>query len=188
MRTRLLVALNMGLVVGLVLALSQPWASGATTHHLTLPVGAFLPRSITDRNNAITPACAAAIVSQPGNLARGRLTEAEGAFVESVNVPSGATITALNLFATDSDTDAGIDVHAFLFRKRIADGLSPEARGFGAMAHAASSGGVADTMRKFSDATIDNPVVDNAKFEYYVELDICQFTIEPAAVQIVYSI
>jgi hypothetical protein len=187
MRARSIGALLVVLITALVLALSQLSAAGGSTYHLTLPVGSFVGHTITDRNSVGSPACSAVVTQQEGDVFRGRLNNAQGGFVESVNVPTGATITGLSLFVRDADADPGIDAHAFLLRKRIADGLSPDTRGFGVMAHAVSSGGAAE-MRKFSDTTVANGLVDNAKYMYYVELDVCFATVEPYAVQVTYTV
>src|SRR5439155_22645499 len=108
----------------------------------------------------------------------------KGSFLESVQLPQGATVRQLTLFANDNDGDDG--AYAFLVRKRIERGLSPQFNGYRVMAKTNSKGAVLNTMREFTDGTIVGDTIDNTRFYYFIELVNCA-TIELFSVEIAYA-
>jgi hypothetical protein len=151
--------------------------------HLTIAASAFVPVAESTHNNAGSSICGTFVPSEPGAENKGDLNAKRGSFLAPVELPDGATASDLTVFANDNDGDG--DVHAFLVRKLLKDGLSPQFNGYRVMAKAASNGAVLNTMRAFTDPTVNVPTIDNARFEYYVEMVNCAVT-EPFAVQIGY--
>lgn len=62
----------------------------------------------------------------------------------------------------------------------------PQFEGYGSMGRAETSGAVNGVMRKFTDTSIGNPVIDNRNNAYFIELIVCD-AIEPFSVQIAYE-
>lgn len=183
---------SLGLVtVGTLVTLASPAATGAKLRYVNLEVPAFAAREYSVHNSqgggenaCVDPAAGPVFVPlQNGGENRGDLDNGEGSYLASLQLPQGMKMTAFSLFANDNDTDA--DVHAFLLRKRLLDGLSPAAGGYRVMAEAHSSDAV-NAMRQFTDDTVSGPKVNNAKFGYYVEVVDCGVP-EPYAVQVAYS-
>lgn len=156
----------------------------ATIRYANITAPSFAGRESSFHNDGNVPdACAAQVPLAIGQENRGDLQNASGSFIASVQLPNGSTVTAFTLFANDADSE--IDSTAYLMRKRIADNLSPAKSGILAMATAATAGAVIDTLRAFTDNTITQAIVDNAKYQYFVELINCGTTVEPFSVQIV---
>jgi hypothetical protein len=87
-----------------------------------------------------------------------------------VQLPGGATVNSLSLFALDNDADT--NVHAYLVRKRLSDGLG-FTQGYTVMAHAASSGAKDNTMEKYTDSTVTATTIDVQSYAYFVEYVDC---------------
>jgi len=163
-------------------------ASGATIHRLNLAAPSFMGHDSSihnDGDNTFPDACAAPVPLAIGDDNRGDLQNGKGSFIANADLPNGATVTKLTLFANDNDTD--FDSTAYLVRKRITGGLSPAKSGYVVMAQASTNGAVNDTLRAFSDTSVQNAVVDTSKYQYSVELVNCATTVEPFSVQIVSS-
>lgn len=111
------------------------------------------------------------------------LNAVRGGYLHSLALPNKATITDLNLFANDNDGDD--EVYAFLVRKQMTPGLSPAGGGYEVIAQAQSDGAENNVLRRFSDNTIGNPLVDNRRYYYLLELVNCA-VIEPYSVQVAY--
>jgi hypothetical protein len=155
-----------------------------TDPHLTISAPAFVPVAESTHNDSGSSVCGTLVPSQQGSENQGDLNATKGSYLAPVELPDGATVTDLTLFANDNDTDT--DVHVYLVRKLLKDGLSPQINGYRAMAKAASNGAVLNTMRAFTDDTVTKPVIDNQRYAYYAELVNCGI-LEPFAVQIAYS-
>ena len=176
----MLPALSLALVPGFL----GGSALGATIQYRNLSAPSFVGHESSFHNDGVAPdACLAQVPLVIGQENRGDLQNAAGSFIANAVLPDGATVTAFTLFANDADSD--IDSTAYLMRKKIANGLSPAKSGITAMAAAATSGAVTDTLRAFTDTTINAAIVNNAQFQYFVELVNCGTTIEPFSVQIV---
>jgi hypothetical protein len=128
--------------------------------------------------------CAAFVPSQPGSENKGDLNAKKGSFLAQVVLPQGARVKQLSLFANDNDGDD--QVFAFLVRKQIANGLSPQFEGYEVMAQTNSTGAVANTMRQFTTTGIAAKKIDNRNFYYYLEMINCA-TIEPFDVTVAFD-
>jgi hypothetical protein len=111
------------------------------------------------------------------------LNAVRGGYLHSVALPNKATITDLHLFANDNDGDDNVFV--FLVRKQMTPNLSPAGSGYEVIAQASSDGAANNVLRKFSDTSIDSPLVNNRTHYYMLELVNCA-TIEPYSVQVGY--
>jgi hypothetical protein len=161
-------------------------ATAATIQYTNIAAPSFVGKETSLHNDGVAPdACAAQVPLEIGQENRGDLQNAAGSFIANVVLPQGSTVTKFTLFANDADSD--INTSAYLMRKRIANGLSPAKSSIVGMARASTSGAVTDTMRAFSDTTIENPKVANSENQYFVELVNCGMTVEPFSVQIVTS-
>ena len=188
MRSRL----SIGLIVLLGSALMWGFlgklpASGAGIHYINLAAPSFMGHDNSVHNSS-TSVCAGGGAHIPltiGDENRGDLQNAKGSFIQFVSFPNGATVTSFRLYANDADMD--FDSYAYLIRKQITPNLTPAKGGYRVMATVHTSGNVLDTLRRFVTNSISRPVIDNTRFMYYVELVNCATTIEPFAVQILYS-
>jgi len=180
------------MVVGLALAATLVYlaidlvtASGGAVKTQGFATAAFTPLVESTHNNAGDSVCAAGFVpsEQPAEN-QGDLNARRGSFLESVQLPEGATVSQLTLFANDNDGDD--DVYAFLVRKQIKRGLSPQFNGYRVMAKTNSTGAALNKMREFTDTTIDGATIDNTRFYYFIELVNCAVT-EPFSVEIAYT-
>ncbi|TMK71791.1 MAG: hypothetical protein E6G49_08575 [Actinobacteria bacterium] len=187
-RHRLLAILTIGLLgagLGGWAIISHVVAAGTpVTHVQSYAAATFVPVESSTHNNNGNTTCAAFVPSQPGGENKGDLNAKKGSFLENVNLPQGATVTQLTLFANDFDADDG--THVFLVRKEIKGGLSPQFNGYRVMAATQSKGAVLNTMRKFTDTSINVATVNNTRFYYYLELVNCA-TVEPFDVQVAYT-
>ena len=164
---------------------SRVTAAGTVVVHVqNYAAATFVPLTESTHNNMGDSVCAAFVPSEQGSENKGDLNAKKGSFLENALLPQGATVKQLTLFVNDNDGDDG--THVFLVRKRIQAGLSPQFNGYGVMADTQSNGAVNNTMRKFSDKSIDGARVDNTRFYYYLELVNCA-TVEPFDVQIAYT-
>ena len=123
-------------------------------------------------------------LAESGELKGGTDGNAEGSFVASAILPHGATVTSLSV--TGNDNDGTNDIHAYLMRKRITDGLSPAKSNFRTMAHAQTEDAENNILQVGTDTTIGSPEISNALYSYFVELVICPIT-EAYAVRIFYT-
>jgi hypothetical protein len=98
-----------------------------------------------------------------------------------IQLPAGAKVTRLRLFAVDQD--AQVDAYVYLVRKKLQTGV-PKDVGYSVMATAHSSGSVMTNVRKFDDTTITGAIADPSQFAYYLELVSCGITVEPIGIQI----
>lgn len=176
-------------LTGLVAAGVVAWAlftsaaAAPAIRFVNIAAPAFVARDYSVHNDG-TAVCGAAVAHNGDGENRGDLDNAEGSYVAPVSLPGGASVRSLSVFVNDND--AAADVHAYLVRKRIADGLDPKDLGYKVMAHVQSTGAVNNVMRRFSDRTVAGATVDNTRFVYYVELVVCPVT-EPFAVRIAYT-
>jgi hypothetical protein len=168
-------------------------SSGASAlHYADFSAPAFTPIEYSTHNHGPTSACGGEEVDHPtgpdtfqgGAENHSDLDAKKGSYLENVRLGQGATVKKLTVFANDNDGDH--DLHVYLVRKRVGAGLNPRFQGYKVMARADSSGAVLDTMRKFTDATIVDPVIDNEHFFYFLEMVNCG-TIEPFAAQIAFN-
>ena len=168
-----------------------PWmlnqrATAAVIEQMNITAPSFAGREESFHNDGLAPdACAAQVPLAIGQENRGDLQNATGSFIANAVLPNGATVTSFTLFANDADGDIGAT--AYLMRKKITNNLSPAKSGITVMATAATDGAVLDTLRAFTDNTVRSALVDNSKFQYFVELVNCGNTVEPFSVQIVTS-
>jgi hypothetical protein len=144
----------------------------------------FTPVAESSHNHDGGSVCAAFVPSEQGSENKGDLNAKKGSFLENITLPQGATVKQVTLFANDNDGDDG--THVFLVRKRIQAGLSPQFQGYGVMAATQSNGAVLNTMRRFTDNTVDAAQVDNTRFFYFLEMVNCA-TVEPFDVQVAYT-
>ena len=158
----------------------------AVIQQVNVAASSFAGREASFHNDGNSPdACAAQVPLAIGQENRGDLQNATGSFIANAVLPNGATVTSFTLFANDADAEIGAT--AYLMRKRITNNLSPAKSGIIEMAAATTSGAVLDTLRAFTDNTITAAVVDNSRFQYFIELVNCGTTVEPFSVQVVTS-
>jgi hypothetical protein len=119
-----------------------------------------------------------AITDQQGEN-KGDLDNGNGSYLHAVNLPQGVTVESLSLWTNDFSAD---DVYLFLIRKKLDRGMNSFA-GYLVMARTKSQGAVQNTMRRFTDTSIQGARIDNQNFYYYLELIECD-TEEPHAAQI----
>jgi hypothetical protein len=181
---RISVAVNLALATVLAFALLGPSpATGAPSVSLNFAAPAFEIVESSTHNNGGDTVCNAFVTSPQGAENKGDLNAVDGSYLQEVILPQGAKVTRLTMFANDnSDQDA----HVYLVRKRIDAGLDPQFKGYSVMAQTKSTDAVNGVMRKFSDGSIQNAVVDNTSFYYFLELVVCD-AIEPFAIRVVYS-
>jgi hypothetical protein len=171
-------------VVGSLSAAGQGKKAGKQRLNFAAP--SFTPVDESTHNNMGDSVCANFQGRQPGEFAdenNADLNAVTGSYLHSITLPNKATITDLHLFANDNDGDDNAFV--FLVRKQMTPNLSPAGSGYEVIAQASSDGAVNNVLRKFSDTTIDNPVVNNRTHYYMLELVNCA-VIEPYAVQVGY--
>ena len=185
MRKGLAFVVLLAAVAAAVVAVVEPrTAEGVTTGYLTLSGPAFSAREYSDHNGPTSSACATQVTLTNAGEHLGDLDNGQGSYFANVALPQGATVIRFDLLVNDADSDT--DVFAYLVRKKVVDGLSPHTTGYGVMAAARSTGAVTATIRQFSDSTITGPVLDNSRFEYFVELVDCGIP-EPFAVRLTYT-
>jgi hypothetical protein len=80
----------------------------------------------------------------------------------SVEIPDGATVTAVSFSV--KDTDASQDVQCSMWRTNMATAIGAET----AMAYDVTTSGMPADVR-ITDATIDRPVIDNGTFSYFLQ-------------------
>lgn len=158
---------------------SSSLATGQVTNSFSISAATFASRNASTNDGA----CGDPVPPSTGEENRGSLSEATGSFLAPVHLPQGAVIERLSLYVHDFTDPA--DAHAFLVRKKIADGIGYTS-GYLVMGVAESSG-FEDSERRFTDRSIKNGVVDNSSFAYFVELVNCDSTIQPIAVEVVYT-
>ena len=142
----------------------------------------FTPVETSTHNNNADPACADFKLSNQPSENNGDLNAETGAFMRDFNLPQGARLLSLSMFANDnSDQEA----YVFLLRKKLQDGLSPQFDGYEVIGDTATSGAENGVMRKFTDATITKPTLDPQNYSYFVELVVCD-AIEPFSIQLKY--
>jgi hypothetical protein len=183
---------HLGVTLLALLALVLVWmglgsrqASGAGIQYMNLAAPSFMGHDQSVHNGIASDACGSAVPLAIGDENKGDLQNGKGSFIQFVRFPDRATVQRFRLFVNDNDND--FDSHVYLIRKRITNGLSPAKSGYLVMAAVHSSGAVLDTLRRFGTASIKGATIDNTRFMYYVELVNCATTVEPFAIQIVYS-
>jgi hypothetical protein len=188
MTQRLSLSINLGLAALLAWALlgQGPAAGGGVARVLTFAAPAFTPGNETSHNDSTDPVCGAQVpnsAAPDGNSEnQGDLNAELGSFLETVQLPQGAEVTRLTMFANDN---SGEDAHVYLVRKRIEGRLAPQFRGYRVMATASTQGAENNVMRRFGDNSIRSARIDNEHYSYYLEMVVCDF-IEPFAVQVAY--
>jgi hypothetical protein len=189
-RLRLGICAAAVLVLAVVLVATGSAAPKRKPRFLTVSAPTFVPVQSSTNNNNGSSVCANGFVPHTntapevlGSENHGDLNAVKGSYLAPVSLPGGVTIRRLNLYANDFDNDDG--VYVLLVRKQLTDGLSPQFDGYQVMAQTNSTGAVQNTMRRFTDTTVDSPKVNNKGFAYYLEMVNCA-TVEPFAAQIVY--
>ena len=167
-----------------VLAGSGSASSAAPTLFSSYPIATFTPAFATTHNNAGSSVCGTFQPSEPTSENKGDLNAEKGSFLARVSLSDGVVIRRLGLYANDNDADNG--TYVFLVRKLLMAGLSPQFGGYHVLAETHSTGAVLNTMRHFVDTTVRFGTVDNARFEYFLEVVNCA-TVEPFAAQLVYT-
>jgi hypothetical protein len=106
-----------------------------------------------------------------------------GACFGSVNLAQGTTITSFRLVVRDNDGD--LSTHAYLVRKRLSPNAGYDAipEGYRVLGEAHSSG-ASMAIRRFTDSSIVNPVINTNDYAYFVELVNCGDTVDPLGVQV----
>lgn len=142
----------------------------ATTRVLSIPSTAFsILSSFTDFTNSTT----GLRTWDAGIL---------GQFVAPVLLPDGAVITSVTMFVNDSSAD---DASVFLTRIDLTTGSA-------IVKATCTSSGTASGIRSFTDATVNNPEVDNSLFSYSLLADLrgqaAGSTLSLRAVQVHYQI
>ena len=189
-RTAPILASGLGLAgaviaCGVLLSSSVSSASRVvTTQYATLAVASFTPAAETTHNRLGSSVCGTFQASEPTSENHGDLNAAKGSFLARVNLPDRAVVRQLVLFANDFDADG--DAHVYLVRKLLQARLSPQFGGYRVMAQTASAGAVLNTMRRFADTTITRATIDNAHYEYFLEVVNCA-NVEPFAAQIAFT-
>lgn len=176
--------------IGSILASAETIRAGKRPgkQYLNYAAPAFTPVDESEHNNMGSTVC---VDFQGRPAANGEfadennadLNAIKGGYLQEVVLPNKATITDFSLFANDNDGDD--NVFAFLVRKQMTADLSPAGDGYEVIAEVASDGAVNNVLRKFADNTVGNPVVDNRRAYYMIELVNCA-NIEPYAVQVGY--
>lgn len=144
---------------------------------------AFVPIEDSTHNNMGSSVCANFVQSHQGGENRGDLNAKTGSFLANVQLPDGASIKRLRMYANDNSSE---DAHLYLVRKQVADGLAPQFDGYQVIANANTSGAANNVMRAFDAPQIDPAQVDNETYYYYLELVVCD-AIEPFTAQIAYD-
>jgi len=156
----------------------------------TFAAAAFTPVEYSTHNHNGTSVCPAFVAHKTGadQFQGGAENQSDldgghaGSYIENARLPDGATIHDLSAYIQDFDAD---NAYVFLLRKKIANNLSPRFSGYQVMATTQSAGAVDDTMRKFTDSTVQHATIDNTHYFYFLELVVCA-NIEPFAVQVAY--
>jgi hypothetical protein len=168
-----------------------PDSEAATVRYLDIPAVSFVGRAASEHNLiGSAEACSSSVPlsTEAGNGAelKGMLAFHQGSYLAPVQLPAGVTINSLSLFADDEDSDD--NPHAYLVRKAIGDAI-PAQGGYVVMAHTASSGSHIGTMEKYTDSTVNNHVINNQGFTYFIEYVDCseEVRINGIAVQIKYT-
>jgi hypothetical protein len=177
------VSLVAAMAVGGIVFVSSA-SSAVTTQVATFPIATFTPAAETTHNRQGSSVCAAFQQSEPSSENHGDLNAAKGSFLQRVALPNGSVVHRLNLFANDNDGSG--NAYVFLVRKLLQPGLSPQFGGYLVMASTATRGATLNTMRRFSDTSIVGARINNASYEYYLEVVNCA-VVEPFAAQIVYT-
>lgn len=151
------------------------------TENANYAAAAFVPVEESTHNNMGESVCGNFVPTDQGAENQGDLDARLGSFLTGVELPSGATLQRLTLFANDFSAE---DAHLYLVRKRIADGLAPQFEGYEVIAQTSTSGAENNVMRSFG-VPIDAAQTDNESFFYYLELVVCD-AIEPFTAQVTY--
>jgi len=189
MRPRLIIAVSLAaFAVAVWLAGLGPASGASGPQYATLAATALTPVGYSTHNSGSNHICGdfvppSGVSDTTNGEIRGQLDNAKGSFEGFLRLPEDATVTQFSVMVNDADMDD--DVHAYLIRRNVADGLD-KTTGYLVMAHAASDGAVINTIRQFDDDTILSPKIDNSHFAYFVELVDCGVP-EPFAVRITYT-
>jgi hypothetical protein len=162
---------------------SNTVAAGATTHAITVPVATFVQLPSSTHNSPATQFCGSQVAPIQGVENNGTLTGGAGSYLAALSLPDGATVTGLTFALRDNDVD--INAAAYLNRKNISAGLM-FLGAFVNMAQVQSSG-ASDPVRQFSTTTINQGLVNNSKFTYFLEVVNCGDTVEPIGVRVTYT-
>lgn len=185
MRKRFLIPLCIALPAALAAVVFGPLPAfgGPALKHANYAAPAFVPVESSTHNNNAVSACGAFVASQKGDENRGDLNARTGSFLANVQLPHGASVQRLTMFANDFSAE---DAHVYLVRKRIQGGLDPQFKGYKTIANTKTNGAVNGVMRKFTDNSVQPKRVNNQHFYYFLELVVCD-AIEPFAIQVSYS-
>jgi hypothetical protein len=180
-----------GVAVGMAIVLfGAQAATGATTKTLSYDAAALIAwdndsgaqqQFTTHTANGVTPCANPVTIDKADGEGKGALLQFEGGMLFPVQLPDGAKVTRLRLFAVDQD--AQVDAYVYLVRKKLQTGV-PKDAGYTVMAIAHSTGNVLTNVRKFDDTTITGAIADPTQFAYYLELVSCGITVEPIGIQI----
>ncbi len=179
-----------GVAVGMAIVLfGAQAATGAQTRTLSYDAAALTAwdndsgaQQQTTTHTATATQCADPVtIDKADGEGKGALLQFEGGMLLPVQLPDGAKVTRLRLFAVDQD--AQVDVYVYLVRKKLQTGV-PKDAGYTVMATAHSSGSVMTNVRRFDDTTITGAIASPSQFAYYLELVSCGITVEPIGIQI----
>lgn len=180
--TALAAAFAVGMVVVFV---GNQAATGATTRTLSYDAAALIAwdndsggqqQFTTHFHN---PPCANTTIDKADGEDKGALLQFRGGMLFPVQL--SGKVTRLRL--TVVDQDATSDAFVYLLRKKLQAGV-PKDAGYTVMALAHSTGSLMTNTRQFSDTTINGALTDSSQFAYYLELVVCDITIEPIGIQI----
>jgi hypothetical protein len=173
-------------VVGAWLLVGEVAATGATSSYINIAVPAMtgVEESTHNDGNATPPdACEAQVPLDVGEEHFAGMFNGKGSFVAFLRLTDGHTISSFSLFANDNDGDT--DVHAYLVRRKLTNGLVLPS-GYKVLAEVHSDGAETNELRQFTDTSILTPLVNNVTFGYMIEVVNCGGS-EPYSVQVVTS-
>jgi hypothetical protein len=178
---------SIAVVLAIAITASVGWVlvarSAGRSKTISLAAPAFSPRDYSEHNRAGDTICAEFAESVTGGEVRGDMDNAKGSFFHTVPLPHRVRVTKLRLIVNDNDEN---DVFAYLIRRRIVHG-TPNTEGYKVMARANSTWAVLNTLRTFTDDSIQGDILtDTRQFMYFIELVDCGLP-EPYAVQVIYK-
>lgn len=137
--------------------------AGTKTRYFSIPGIAFTPEAPANYNQLIVGSCL---------LISGAGAGSSGSFDAPVNLPDGATVTAVDAYVVDNDATYNIN-NVWMYAQPGTIGTS-----YGnaiLMATVAGTSGPANpNIQKISTSTISNNVIDNQNNSYYVRIGMTQ--------------
>jgi hypothetical protein len=110
----------------------------------------------------------------------------QGAYFGGINLPNGTRLRSFRLVVRDNDGE--LDTYAYLLRKRMVpqSGYDLITEQYRVLASTRSSG-ASMNVRRFSDTTVQSPVIDQTTYAYFVELVNCGNTVDPLGIQLTWT-